>query len=299
MNIGFIGLGRMGGSMVKRLIGDGHKVIGFDIQGENVVRVEKDGAKGAESIEKLVKALDPPRHVWVMVPHGEPTRRVVEQLWDLVESGDLIVDGGNSRYLDSMKLAEECAKRGIHFLDAGVSGGIWGLKTGYNLMIGGTKEDYQRLAPVFKSLAPENGCAHVGPPGAGHFVKMIHNALEYAMLQAIGESFECLKRSPFNIDLKQIAELWRHGAVVRSWLLDLLVKAFEKEGNNLEDIADFIEDSGTGRWTTEYAVQNAIPVPALTLSLYERFSSRLDERFSAKVIAALRNQFGGHAMKEA
>jgi 6-phosphogluconate dehydrogenase len=208
------------------------------------------------------------------------------------------VDGGNSHYTESIKNGEKCNKKGIHFVDAGVSGGIWGLKIGYNLMVGGPEEAVKRVEPVMISLAPENGYAHVGKTGAGHFVKMVHNALEYVMLQGIGESFECMYRSDFDIDLMKVADLWNHGAVVRSWLLELAVDAFKEEGDSLEKIAPYVDDSGTARWTSEYAIKNAIPVPAITLSLYQRFASRQDEAYSAKVIAALRNQFGGHAVKE-
>lgn len=298
MQLGLIGLGKMGSNMVKRLVGDGHAVVGYDLKKENIEQAEQDGAGGAEDLATLVDKLQAPRHVWVMVPHGKPTRQTIEQLLELLEPNDLIIDGGNSHYKESLNHAELCEKRDVRFLDVGVSGGVWGLELGYNLMIGGAREGFNRLEPVFKSLAPAGGYAHVGGHGAGHFVKMMHNALEYAMLQAIGEAFEGLRRSDFNIDLKQVADLWQHGSVVRCWLLELLEAAFEDQGNGLKDIADYVDDSGMGRWTTQYAVENAIPMPTITQSLYERFASRLDERFSAKVIAALRNQFGGHAVKE-
>lgn len=294
MQLGIIGLGKMGSNMVKRLVRDGHEVVGFDLKDENVKQAAKDGAKGANSIADLVKKLEAPRNVWVMVPHGKPTDETIAPLIPLLNQNDLIIDGGNSNYKDSMQNARRCRDNKLHFLDIGVSGGVWGLEVGYNLMIGGAKEAFQRLEPIFKTLAPKNGYAHVGPNGAGHFVKMIHNALEYVMLQGIGESFECMQRSDFNLDLRQIAELWQNGAVVRCWLLDLLAKAFAEDGNALEKVNAYIEDSGTGRWATHYAVENAVPVPTITQSLYERFASRLDERFSAKVIASLRHQFGGH-----
>lgn len=297
MKLGLIGLGKMGGNMVKRLREDGHEIVGFDVQADNVKAAIKAGATGADSLEELVEKLEAPRAVWVMVPHGPATEQTIEKLVPLLEAGDVIIDGGNSRYLDSVAVAKRLAAEKIQFLDAGVSGGVWGLKEGYCLMVGGPKDAFTRLEPVFKSLAPKDGYARVGGSGAGHFVKMIHNAIEYAMLQSIGEGFECLARSDFDLDLKQIAELWQHGAVVRSWLLDLLVRAFDDEGNDLAKIAPYVDDSGMGRWTVDYAVDHAIPATSLTQALYERFASRLDERFSAKVIAALRNQFGGHAVK--
>jgi len=298
MKIGLIGLGKMGGNMLKRLKEDNHEIVAFDLNKDSVKNAVKDGGIGADSIEDLVSKLEKPRSVWVMVPHGKPTEETIDKLLNFLEKDDLIVDGGNSHYTETIKNSEKCNGRGIHFVDAGVSGGIWGLKIGYNLMVGGPDEAVKRVEPVFISLAPENGYAHVGKTGAGHFVKMIHNALEYVMLQGIGESFECMYRSDFDINLNKVADLWNHGAVVRSWLLELAAEAFKAEGNSLEKIAPYVDDSGTARWTSEYAIKNAIPVPAITISLYERFASRQDEAYSAKVIAALRNQFGGHAIKE-
>jgi 6-phosphogluconate dehydrogenase len=298
MKIGLIGLGKMGGNMLKRLKEDNHQIVAFDLNKDFVTKAVEDGGVGAASIEDLVSKLEKPRNVWIMVPHGKPTDETINKLLNILDKDDLIIDGGNSHFTESIRNSERCSAKGIHFVDAGVSGGIWGLKTGYNLMVGGTEKAVKRVEPVFISLAPENGYAHVGKSGAGHFVKMIHNALEYVMLQGIGESFECMFRSDFNIDLQQVAKLWNNGAVVRSWLLELTADAFREEGNSLEKIAPYIDDSGTARWTSEYAIQNAIPVPAITLSLYERFASRQDNPFSSKVIAALRNQFGGHAVKE-
>jgi len=298
MKIGLIGLGKMGGNMLKRLKQDGHEIVAFDLSKDNIRKAVDDGAIGADSIKDLVSKLEKPRNVWIMVPHGKPTEEIVNKLIDLLDKDDLIIDGGNSHYTASVSNSEKCKKKEIHFIDAGVSGGIWGLKIGYNLMVGGPAKAIKRVEPIFVSLAPENGYAHVGGPGAGHFVKMIHNALEYVMLQGIGESFECMSRSDFNIDLEKVARLWNNGAVVRSWLLELAADAFKEEGNSLDKIAPYVDDSGTARWTSEYAIQNAIPVPAITISLYERFASRQDNPFSAKVIAALRNQFGGHAIKE-
>jgi 6-phosphogluconate dehydrogenase len=298
MKIGLIGLGKMGSNMLKRLKEDNHEVAAFDLNKDLVKKAEEDGGIGADSIEDLISKLEKPRNVWIMVPHGKPTDETINKLLSLLDKDDLIVDGGNSHFTESIKNAEKCKDKGIQFVDAGVSGGIWGLKIGYNLMVGGPEKAVKRVEPVFISLAPENGYAHVGGSGAGHFVKMIHNALEYVMLQGIGESFECMFRSDFDIDLQKVANLWNNGAVVRSWLLELAADAFKEEGNSLEKIAPYVDDSGTARWTSEYAIQNAIPVPTITLSLYERFASRQDNPFSAKVIAALRNQFGGHAVKE-
>ena len=298
MKIGLIGLGKMGGNMLKRLKNGKHEIVAFDLNKDNVKKAVEDGGIGADSIEDLVSKLEKPRSIWVMVPHGKPTEETIDKLLTLLDDDDLIVDGGNSHFTESIKNGEKCKKKNIHFVDAGVSGGIWGLKIGYNIMVGGTDEAVKRIESVLKTLAPKNGYAHFGKTGSGHFVKMVHNALEYVMLQGIGESFECMYRSDFDIDLQKVANLWNHGAVVRSWLLELAADAFKEEGNSLEKIAPYVDDSGTARWTSEYAIQNAIPVPAITISLYERFASREDNPFSAKVIAALRNQFGGHAVKK-
>lgn len=298
MEIGFVGLGRMGVGMTRRLLERGHDVVGYDLDEAAVRDAEDHGVRGAGSLEDLVETLAPSRAVWVMVPHGEPTRTTVSSLADLLEPGDLLVDGGNSRWTESLSHAAGCRERNLAFLDVGVSGGVWGYERGFNMMVGGPSDAVRRLEPILEALAPEDGYAHVGENGAGHFVKMIHNAIEYGMLQAIGEGFECLHRSDFDLDLRQVAELWQHGAVVRCWLLELLVAALEGEGNELERIEGWVEDSGTGRWTVEYAVDRAVPIPALTASLYERFDSRVEDRFAHQVIAALRNQFGGHAVRE-
>jgi len=297
MQLGMIGLGKMGGNMVKRLIEAGHDIVAFDLDDEHVRAAAADGAAAAHSLPDLIEQLSKPRAVWVMVPHGDPTASTIDTLLEHLDRDDVIVDGGNSRYVDSVATAERCGRHGVHFLDAGVSGGVWGLEEGYCLMVGGPEAAFKQLEPVFAALAPDKGYARVGASGAGHFVKMVHNAIEYAMLQALGEGFECLYRSDFELDLEQVAELWRHGAVVRSWLLDLLAQAFAKEGTALPHVAGYVADSGMGRWSVEYAVEHAIPIPVITQSLYERFQSRLDERFSAKVIAALRDQFGGHGLK--
>ena len=298
MRLGLIGLGRMGAGLAGRLRDGGHEVIGFDRSPENVERLVRSGSGGAGSIRELVAQLAPPRAVWVMVPHGAPTRETIESLLPLMSKGDVLVDGGNSHFPESVEHAKRCAAHGVHFLDVGVSGGVWGQREGFNLMIGGPGEAFTRLEPIFATLAPPAGYAHVGANGAGHFVKMIHNAIEYAMLQGIAEGFECLRRSEFDLDLGQIANLWQQGAVVRSWLLELLGRALAEEGNALERIGAYVDDSGTGRWTVEYALEQGIPVPSISTALYERFDSRLEKRYAHQVIAALRNQFGGHAVKE-
>ncbi len=298
MKIGMVGLGRMGGNMVRRLGRDGHEVVGYDISDENVKRAVDAGAEAAGSLDELVKALDAPRVVWVMVPHGDPTRTTLEKLLPLLDADDVLIDGGNSHYTESIAWAEKCGKQGIHFLDIGVSGGVWGLEIGYCMMIGGPREAFERVEPILSTLAPEDGYGLMGPSGSGHFVKMVHNAIEYAMLQAIGEGFECLASSDWDLDLKQIAGVWRHGSVIRSWLLDLLEDAFDKEGNDLAKIGPYVDDSGTGRWTVDYALEKAVPVPAIANALFQRFESRTEERFAFKTIAALRNEFGGHAIKE-
>jgi 6-phosphogluconate dehydrogenase len=298
MQIGLIGLGRMGAGIAQRLLREQHTVVGFDRSQTQVEQIVRAGASGAGAIDDLVRQLTTPRLVWVMVPHGAPTRTTIENMLPLLTPEDILIDGGNSRYLDSMAHAAACQARGVHFLDVGVSGGVWGLAEGFNLMVGGPPAAFSRAEPIFRALASPGGYAHVGPSGAGHFVKMIHNAIEYAMLQALGEGFECLERAEFKLNLGQIAGLWQHGAVVRSWLLELLGRSFKEDGNALEHIDAYIDDSGTGRWSVEYALAEGIPVPAITTALYERFDSRTPERFAHQVIAALRKQFGGHAVRE-
>lgn len=297
MQIGLIGLGKMGGQMAQRLLAAGHTVLGFDADATTRREAAKGGVTGADSLVDLVRRLTPPRVLWLMLPHGPPTAGTIASLLESLAPDDILVDGGNSHYSDSQAAATRCAARGVHFVDAGVSGGIWGITDGYCIMVGGTAEACERLEPLFAALAPPGGFARVGESGAGHFVKMMHNAVEYAMLEAYGEGFECLRRSELELDLTQIAELWNHGSVVRSWLLDLLARAFAAQGNDLEHVAGYVDDSGTGRWSVEYALANAIPLPVITQSVYERFASRLEDRFSARVIAALRQQFGGHAVR--
>jgi 6-phosphogluconate dehydrogenase len=299
MQLGVVGLGRMGTGLVERLLGRGHSIVAYDTSRDRVEQLASAGARGAESLDDLVAQLAAPRAVWVMVPHGEPTTLTVQALLSRLKPGDIVVDGGNSRYTDSQAHAASCRDRGVHFLDIGVSGGVWGAEQGFNLMIGGPGEAVARMQPIFEALAPSGGYAHVGPSGAGHFVKMVHNAIEYAMLQAVGEGFECLQRSEFDLDLRQVAALWQQGAVVRSWLLELLARALKEEGNSLDRVGDYVDDSGTGRWAIEYAVAQGIPVPAFSIALYERFDSRTPKRFAHQVIAALRKQFGGHAVRGA
>ena len=298
MKIGMVGLGRMGANMTLRLVQRGHEVVAFDRSPEAVAAAASDGAKGVDSLEALVQSLNPPRAVWLMLPSGEPTEGTVRELERMLDAGDTIVEGGNSNYAFAMEDAERLSKRGIHFVDAGVSGGVWGLKVGYCLMVGGDADVVARLEPVFTALAPEDGYAHVGPVGAGHFVKMVHNGIEYGMLQAYAEGFSLLNAAEeFDLDLHQIAELWRHGSVVRSWLLDLTELALANR-SEFAKIRGYVEDSGEGRWTVEEAVRRAVPAPVLTVSLFERFASRQPNSFAARIVAALRNQFGGHRFFE-
>jgi 6-phosphogluconate dehydrogenase len=289
MKLGMIGLGRMGAGMTERLEQDGHEVQTFDPKVEST----------ADSLEELASQLEPPRALWLMIPAGKITEDAFQQLLGILEPGDTIVDGGNSSFRDSQRRHAEAAEHELNFVDAGVSGGIWGLRVGFCLMVGGEDEPVQRLEPIFRSLAPEEGYAHVGGPGAGHFVKMVHNGIEYGLMQAYGEGFEVLHASEFDLDLHEIAGIWRHGSVVRSWLLELLHDAFEQDGSELEKIEGYVEDSGEGRWTIFEAINESVPAPAISAALYARFASRQDESFAAKVSAALRNQFGGHAVRPA
>jgi 6-phosphogluconate dehydrogenase len=286
MKLGMVGLGRMGGNMTKRLERDGHEVATY----------ARSGGTSA-SLEELVGHLEPRRAVWLMIPAGDPTEQAVKTLTGLLEPGDVIIDGGNSNFRDSQRRAALAREHRIGYVDAGVSGGIWGLENGYCLMVGGERDDIEQLEPAFRTLAPEDGYAHVGPSGAGHFVKMVHNGIEYGLMQAYAEGFEILKASEFELDLHEIAGIWRYGSVVRSWLLELLYNAFEQEGNELEGIAGYVEDSGEGRWTIFEAINESVPAPVIASSLFARFASRQDESFGAKINAALRKQFGGHAVK--
>jgi 6-phosphogluconate dehydrogenase len=297
VKIGMIGLGKMGGNMTRRLLRGGHDVVAYATKRGSVSAVVEKGAIGASSLDDLVAKLEGPRAVWLMVPAGDVTEGVISELSERLEAGDTIIDGGNSRYTDSMARAASLRARKVSFIDSGTSGGIWGLEEGYCLMIGAEAADFTRLEPVFATLAPENGYAHVGPPGAGHFVKMVHNGVEYALMQAYGEGFDILENGEFDLDLAQIAEVWRHGSVVRSWLLDLAANALHKDPG-LESVAGYVEDSGEGRWTLETAINSAVPAPVIALSLFNRFASRRDDAFSNKLLAALRREFGGHAIHE-
>jgi 6-phosphogluconate dehydrogenase len=296
MRLGFVGLGRMGGNMVRRLLGGGHEIVAYARSEESIREAESHGATGARSLDELVGKLHAPRAVWLMIPAGKPVDESIATLKPLLARGDVVVDGGNSRFSDSVRRAADLETVGIGFLDSGTSGGIWGLKNGYCLMVGGRDEDFRRVEPAFATLAPPAGYAHVGAAGAGHYVKMVHNAIEYSMLQGFGEGFEMLQASGYDLDLHQIAELWTHSSVVRSWLLELLVLALEQDPT-LARVKGYVEDSGEGRWTLQEAIERSVAVPALADSVFARFASRKPELFSNKVIAALRNQFGGHAVK--
>jgi 6-phosphogluconate dehydrogenase len=322
MQIGFVGLGRMGGNMVTRLRRENHDVVAFDFSVEAVAAAEREGARGVHSLEQLVAALDAPRRIWIMVPSGDPVQQTLDTLAGLCEPGDLLIDGGNSNFHDTQRRGAELAQKGIRFCDVGVSGGVWGLQVGYCMMSGGEAEDMAALKPALDTLAPSprgpasgghvatsgtpsprgpasgtpsDGWLHVGPVGAGHYVKMVHNGIEYGMLQAYGEGFEILKNGRFELDLGAISHLWNQGSVVRSWLLELAERAFAN-GSELEGVRGYVDDSGEGRWTVAEAIDQSTPAPILTLSLLARFASRQDESYSAKVIAALRNEFGGHAI---
>lgn len=296
MKVGVIGLGRMGGYMVERLLRRRHQVVVYDRDPKRVQKVAQDKAEGANSLGELIEKLPAPRVVWLMVPAGEPVAAVLRGLESYLKAGDIVIDGGNSYYRDSMAHAEELQKENIYFLDVGTSGGVWGLEEGYCLMVGGKKEAFRKAEPLFKALAPKEGYAHVGPSGAGHFVKMVHNGIEYALLEAYGEGFELMERSEFSLDLHQVARLWNRGGVVRSWLLELAESALAKD-RRLRRIRGYVEDSGMGRWTVEEAVDRAVPAPVIAQSLFARFRSRQEDSFSAKLIAALRQEFGGHAVQ--
>jgi 6-phosphogluconate dehydrogenase len=296
MRIGMVGLGKMGGNMTLRLLRDGHEVVGYARTQTAIDAVVGKGATGASSVADLVSKLESPRCVWTMVPAGAPTESVIDELGGLLSSGDIIIDGGNSRYTDSASRADNLAGAGISFIDCGTSGGVWGLEEGYCLMIGADAHAFGVMEPIFRSLAPRDGYAHVGPPGSGHFVKMVHNGVEYALMQAYGEGFEILNSSAFGIDLTQVAEVWRHGSVVRSWLLDLAAHAL-KQDPELKSVSGWVEDSGEGRWTLQTAIDNAVPAPTIALSLFARFASRQENSFSNRLLAALRHEFGGHAVR--
>ena len=301
MKLAMIGLGKMGANMTSRLLRGGHDVVAFDLSEEAVEKAESEGAEGARTLAEVAEKLLAPRVVWVMVPAGKITESVIGELGELLSDGDTIIDGGNTLYKDDMRRAAELAEKNIHYVDVGTSGGVWGLAEGYSMMIGGETEAVSKLSPIFKTLAPaaDLGWGHVGPVGAGHFVKMIHNGIEYGMMQAYAEGFEIMHaKKDFDLDLHQVAEIWRYGSVVRSWLLDLTANAL-KGDQDLSDIAGYVSDSGEGRWTVFEAVDLDVPAPVITLALQQRFASRQNESYAAKVLAAMRNQFGGHAVKKA
>jgi len=297
MRIGFIGLGRMGGNMVRRLLRDGHEVVAYNRSPEKTREIATEGAAPAFTIAELVGKLQKPRTVWIMVPAGDATEAQIRELMELLEPGDTIVDGGNTNFHDDVRRHTALSELGVQYVDAGVSGGIWGLQNGFCLMVGGEPAAVTPLEPVFRSLAPENGYLHAGAPGAGHYVKMIHNGIEYGMMQAYAEGFEILHASEYELDLAKVADLWMHGSVVRSWLLELLGRAYQGEGPDLEHLKGWVADSGEGRWTVQEAIDRDVPAPVITLALQTRFRSRQDDSYGAKVLAALRNEFGGHAVK--
>jgi 6-phosphogluconate dehydrogenase len=300
MQLGFIGLGRMGGNMVHRIRRDSdNDIVAFDYSEEAIGRAEEQGATGAASLEDLVSKLEAPRMVWIMVPAGDPTQQTVNSLAGLLEAGDTIVDGGNTNWHDDQRRAAELDPKGIHYVDVGTSGGVWGLEVGYCMMVGGHAESVERLSPILDVLAPPDGWRYFGDAGAGHFVKMVHNGVEYGMMQAYAEGFEIMHKSEFPIDLKEVAGLWNRGSVVRSWLCELAERAFEQEGNDLGGLKGFVNDSGEGRWTIVDGIELDVPTPVITAALYARFYSRANGDYTARVLAALRNQFGGHAVEKA
>jgi len=300
MQLGMIGLGRMGANMTTRLLRGGHELVVYDMSAEAVQTAAEGGARPSTSLADLTGQLVAPRHVWVMVPSGDPTEQTVSALADLLSPGDTVIDGGNSNYKETMRRGQMLAGRDLHYVDVGTSGGVWGLAEGYSLMIGGETEAVARLNPIFETLAPaaDRGWGHVGPSGAGHFVKMVHNGIEYGMMQAFAEGFGIMqKKEALGLDLHQIAEIWQHGSVVRSWLLDLTAAALEKDAD-LADIAPFVSDSGEGRWTVAEAIELDVPAPVITHSLITRLRSRDEESYPDRLLAAMRQQFGGHAIKK-
>ena len=288
MQIGMIGLGRMGGGLAERLRRGGHEVVGYD---------RDASVTDVPTLEALVERLSKPRVAWVMVPAGAPTQQTVDTLGTLLEPGDIVIEGGNSFYRDSIRQAEELSARGIRFIDAGVSGGIWGLEEGFCIMVGGDRETVATVEPIFQTLVSEGGYAHVGPTGAGHYTKMVHNGIEYGLLQAYAEGFDLLEHADFDVDMKQIASLWNHGSVVRSWLLELAERAFERDPH-LESLTAYVDDSGEGRWTVQEAIDRGVPAGVIAQSVFTRFASRDPNAFGLRLIAALRNEFGGHAVRE-
>jgi 6-phosphogluconate dehydrogenase len=297
MQLGFVGLGKMGLNMVTRLQRGGHEIVAYDRSGEAVARAAEAGARGRSSLKEIAASLHAPRAVWVMVPAGGPTETTVVELGEILSPGDTIIDGGNTNFHDDVRRAQALATQGIDYVDAGTSGGIWGLEEGYCLMVGGKADVCRRLEPIFRTLAPENGYLRVGDHGAGHYVKMIHNGIEYGLMQAYAEGFELMHASPYEIDLGAVASLWNHGSVVRSWLLELSARALAGDPQ-LADLRGYVEDSGEGRWTLQEGIDRSVPLPVLTAALFTRFRSRQENTFAERMLAALRNQFGGHAVKK-
>jgi len=304
MQIGFVGLGKMGGNMVHRIKRDSdHDVVAFDFSEDAVHEAASHGARGASSLEDLVSKLDPPRTVWLMVPAGDPTQSTVDQLEQLLSDGDAVVDGGNTKWTDDKRRADQLKQKGIAYVDVGTSGGVWGISVGYCMMVGGADDAVERLAPILDVLAPPEteehgpGWRHFGPAGAGHYVKMVHNGVEYGLMQAYAEGFDIFDKCEYDLDKAQIAHLWMQGSVVRSWLCELAARAFEQDGNDLANLDQYTADSGEGRWTIEDAMQLDVPTPVITTSLYARFYTRQNGEFTGKVLSALRNQFGGHATR--
>jgi 6-phosphogluconate dehydrogenase len=310
VQIGFVGLGRMGGNMVHRIRRDSdHRVVAFDFSAEAVHAAEEHGASGASSLEDLVGQLTGPRAVWIMVPAGEPTQKTIDALLALLSEGDMIVDGGNSKWTESIAHHAQCGEHGVAFVDVGTSGGVWGLEVGYGMMVGGDQEPITRLAPILDVLAPHApreapdaepvaGWARMGAAGSGHYVKMVHNGIEYSLMQGYAEGFELMHKSEYGLDVEQIANLWGTGSVVRSWLLELAARAFAADGTDLEGLEGWVEDSGEGRWTLESGIDHDVPMPVLAASLFARFASRGNGDYTARMTAALRNQFGGHAVRK-
>lgn len=297
MKIGFIGLGKMGANMVQRLLNDHHQVVVWDLFEENIKKIESEGAQGAYTLEELISKLPEQKIIWMMVPAGKPVNDTLSNLQQLLNENDILIDGGNSYWKDSRERSLQASEQGIHFIDCGTSGGVWGLQNGYCLMLGGNKTAVDTIQPVIKSLAPENGSVYCGESGTGHLVKMVHNGIEYGMMQAYAEGFEILEKSPFQLNLPAIADAWQYGSVVRSWLLELAALAL-REDPSLEKLEDYVQDSGEGRWTIQTAMEFDVPVHVIASSLFTRFQSRQKESFAMKMLAALRNQFGGHAVKQ-
>ena len=298
MDVAMVGLGRMGGNMARRLLRGGHRVV---VWNRTYAKAEELGAEGAEPVKGLtdvVKALQAPRAIWIMLPYGDATQAAIDELTPLLDEGDILIDGGNSPFQHDIERGAELKAKGIRYLDAGTSGGVWGLEVGYCLMVGGDRSAFEHIEPLLKTLAPPgHGYEYCGGHGSGHFVKMVHNGIEYGMMQAYAEGFELLEATEWDLDLASIADLWNQGSVVRSWLLELAADAFKKDPG-LEHITGYVEDTGEGRWTVEQAIAHSVPMPAISAALFTRFRSRQQDTFSGKVLAALRNEFGGHAVKE-